>query len=154
MLALAPLAERAHQRRQPERVADQPRRGVSGAEGRCRSQHKQQQRELDPPGRIDQEYVAVADASGERKRYRRGEYRQQPEQRAHHALPPGARITRFLPRRASAASHDPVRSWRVLKARTASRLSVIDGGSKLTEAEESCLSWARAASEALARASK
>jgi len=47
-----------------------------------------------------------------------------------------------------------LRSPRALKTRTASRLSAMLGGSKLTDAEDSCLSWASAASEPLARASK
>ena len=71
-------------------------------------------------------------APGKRERHRRGEYRNQPEKRAHQFL----------------------RSRRDLKPRTASRLSVIDGGSKLTEAEESCFNCASTPWDALARASK
>ena len=117
-------------------MADQPHREVGDAERRRQREHEQQQRNLDAPGRVDEQHVAVADAAGERERHRRGEYRNQPEQRPHQAL------------------LKPPRSRRDLKPRTASRLSVIDGGSKLIEADESCFICASAAWEALARASK
>ena len=132
MLALAAFAERAHLRRQRQRVADQAQREIGDAEGGRQREHEEEQGDLDPPGRVDEEDVALADAAGERECHRRGEHRDQPDK------PP----------------HQLRRSRRDLKPRTASRLSTIDGGSKLIEVEESCLNCASAFCEPLVPASK
>ena len=86
LLAPPPLPERAHLRRQRERMAEQARHQVREAERRRQREQRKDQRKFDPPGRIDDQHVAFAEAAGERERHRSGEHRHQPEQRPHQPL--------------------------------------------------------------------
>ena len=116
-LAAPPAAPRAHGGGKRHRVAQEAQQQIQDKERDKRRDDEHHHRHLDPPRRIDEEDVSGVHAREQHERHGRGEHRDQPEQRSH----PGVRVRRDL------------------KPRTASRLSEIDGISKLMVAAESCL---------------
>ena len=87
----APLAVSAHVHGQLEGVVHQPREQIHDPERGRKQDEKEDQRQLDAPGRIDEQRVALVAAPDDRQRHRASEHRQQPEERPH---APRGRVTR------------------------------------------------------------
>ena len=85
MRPVAPPADTigAHGGGQRHRLAQQAHERVEDEEAGGRRDGEGEHRELHAPGRIDEQDVSCADAPKHDERDRRGENREQPEQRSH-----------------------------------------------------------------------